>query len=118
MSRQIPYVPMGPPRKHVSFEQMQAILRKHAPCEAELLNPTQSPQEPKAPQEKAPQAPPALKWRKLEEGVFESNKGPVLRIEGGKYFVFDRRSDKHHTAQCIGRFSDAQTAKDYVRLLP
>lgn len=113
---QSPYNPMHPPEKFVSFEQMQAILQKHAPnhCEAELFKAAQSPQEPQAPQGMSE----SLKWRKLGENSWESNKGPVLLIEGAHFFVFDRKSGDGHTAKVIGRFSDGKTAKDFVRLLP
>jgi len=58
-----------------------------------------------------------LKWRRIGEGVSESSKGPVLRIENGRYYVYDRRSGPNHTAHCIGAFDDKQTAIDFVRLL-
>lgn len=120
MGHETPYSPMHEPRKHVSFEQMQAILKKHAPqaCEAELFKAVQSPQVPKAPEEIAPQVQSSLRWRKLTDDSYESNKGPVLLSAAGKFIVFDRKSENGHTAQVIGRFPDRQTALDFVRLLP
>ncbi len=60
----------------------------------------------------------SLRWRKVAENSYESSKGPVLLAAEGKFIVFDRLTTKEHTAQVIGRFNDAQTAKDFVRLLP
>jgi hypothetical protein len=56
MSRQIPYQPMGPPRKEVSIEQMQAILAKRTGSKVELQTQTVA-QPPKAEL-------PKLEWEK------------------------------------------------------
>lgn len=117
----MPYLPMHPPRKQVSFERMQAILAKHAPktCEAELFKVAQSPQGAKPPEEKAQDAQSSkpIRWRKIGENTFESDKGPVMLVTPEKFVVFDRKSENGHTAQAIGSFTQRQDALDFVRLL-
>lgn len=103
---------MGPPRKQVSFERMQAILASHAPSDSKPLEAAQSPKE------KPAQPESSLRWRQIAPHTWESDKGPVILEAEGKFIVYDRVSKNGHTAQVIGSFPDGKTAKDFVRLLP